>query len=123
MDVLTLERLADRFKALSDPMRLRILHTLEQGELCVGEVASTVGGSQANVSKHLAMLRSAGLVRARRCGMNVYYAIDDPVVFNLCHLVCASLARQASSAAEVLGAGAVPEGSRARGEAGHSGSP
>lgn len=105
MEAVTLDRISDRFKALADPMRLRILHVLEEGERCVGAVATEVGGSQANVSKHLAMLRAAGLVRARRSGMNVYYAIDDPVVFRICRLVCDSLARQASTVAGELALG------------------
>lgn len=91
MDAATLHLVSGRLKALADPTRLRILHVLEGGERCVGVLAQEVGAGQANVSKHLAMLRGAGLVRARRCGMNVYYSIDDPVVFRICRLVCDSL--------------------------------
>jgi ArsR family transcriptional regulator len=98
-------RIADRLKALADPMRLRLLHALEQEELCVGDLVGRVGGSQANVSKHLAHLRRAGLVRARRVGMNVFYSIGDPVVFRVCRLVCDSLGREAGrQAAELEGA-------------------
>jgi ArsR family transcriptional regulator len=98
-------RIADRLKALADPMRLRLLHALEDGELCVGDLVGRVGGSQANVSKHLAHLRRSGLVRARRVGMNVFYSIGDPVAFRVCRLVCDSLGREAGrQAAELEGA-------------------
>lgn len=90
-----LSHIADCLKALADPTRLRILHLLEDGELCVGELVGAVGGSQANVSKHLAVLRNAGLVRARRSGMNVCYSLEDPVALEVCHQVCQCLERQA----------------------------
>jgi len=98
-----LVHIADRLKALADPTRLRILHLLEGGELCVGELVESVSGSQANVSKHLAVLRNAGLVRARRSGMNVCYSLEDPVVLEICDLVCTFLARQASGLVAELG--------------------
>ncbi len=89
-----LERIADRLKAMADPMRLRILHVLQGGERCVSEILSQVGGSQANVSKHLSVLRRAGLVGYRREGVNVFYRIEDPAVFAICESVCDSLERQ-----------------------------
>lgn len=101
-----LARIADRLKAMADPMRLRILHELDRGEVCVGDLAERVGGSAANVSKHLAVLRAAGLVRCRRDGMNVCYAIADGGVFDVCRLVCDSLALEADRAAAELRRGA-----------------
>jgi DNA-binding transcriptional ArsR family regulator len=89
-----LEKIADRLKAMADPMRLHILHSLQRGELCVGDILAEVGGSQANVSKHLSVLRRVGLVDCRREGVNVYYRIDDPTVFTICSTVCDSLERQ-----------------------------
>ena len=89
-----LERIADRLKAMADPTRLRILHVLQGGERCVNDILAEVGGSQANVSKHLSVLRRAGLVDCRREGVNVYYQIDDPTVFSICSTVCDSLERQ-----------------------------
>jgi DNA-binding transcriptional ArsR family regulator len=94
--------IAERLKAMADPMRLRILHELEAGEVCVGDLAERVGGSAANVSKHLAVLRSAGLVRCRRDGMNVCYAVVDQGVFGVCGLVRDSLAQQADRMAADL---------------------
>ena len=82
-----LGRIADRLKAMADPMRLRILHVLQDGERCVNDILGQVGGSQANVSKHLSVLRRAGLVECRREGVNVYYRIEDPTVFAICETV------------------------------------
>jgi len=82
---------------MADPMRLRILHHLQGGERCVNDILAQVGGSQANVSKHLSVLRRAGLVECRREGVNVYYRIEDPTVFAICESVCDSLERQVNA--------------------------
>lgn len=86
-----LQMIADRFKVLAEPMRLKILHALWDGEQTVGEIIATTGALQANVSKHLGMLQQAGLVSRRKDGLNVYYRICDETVFELCEVVCASL--------------------------------
>jgi DNA-binding transcriptional ArsR family regulator len=86
-----LHMIADRFKVLAEPMRLKILHTLWDGELTVGEIIAATNALQANVSKHLGILQQAGLVNRRRDGLNVYYRICDEMVFELCEAVCASL--------------------------------
>ena len=86
-----LEMIAERFKLLAEPMRLKILHSLWEGELTVGEIVSITRSSQANVSKHLGILQLAGLVRRRKEGLNVYYEIADEMVFALCEVVCNSL--------------------------------
>jgi DNA-binding transcriptional ArsR family regulator len=90
-------RIADRLKALSDPMRLKILHSLEERELCVGDVLARVGGSQANVSKHLALLR-----RARREGTSVFYRVVDPAAFEICRTVCSAIERRAEEERAVV---------------------
>ena len=89
-----LERIAEKLKALADPMRLRLLHTLQDGELRVTDLLAVVGTTQANVSKHLAVLRQAGLVATRRDGMSIFYRVHDPMVFAICHTVCDGLERQ-----------------------------
>ncbi len=86
-----LRMIADRFKVLAEPMRLKILHSLWDGELTVTEIMAATGGLQANVSKHLGLLQQAGLVRRRKDGLNVYYQIADETVFELCEVVCNSL--------------------------------
>jgi DNA-binding transcriptional ArsR family regulator len=69
--------LGELFKVFSDPTRLRILSALTAGELCVRHLGEAVGMSQSAVSHQLAILRQARLVRARRLGKEVYYALDD----------------------------------------------
>lgn len=83
--------IADRFKALGEPMRLRLLNALRDGERSVGELAEEVGGGQANVSKHLQVLLQRGYVLRRKEGTTSWYRIADPQVFTLCELVCGGL--------------------------------
>lgn len=90
-----LARIADRLKALADPTRLAILHALEAGERSVGELLDEIGGSQANLSKHLARMRLAGLVAARREGTSVYYRVVDATAFAICRTVCDALETRA----------------------------
>ena len=76
-------RLADLFAVLADPNRVRLVAALEHGELCVSDLAATVGLSNSATSHQLRLLRSLGLVRARRAGRSVYYALDDEHVSTL----------------------------------------
>lgn len=103
-DVL-LERVAARLRAMSSPLRLRILHALEDGELSVTEIVRVARSSQANVSKHLTVLRTAGLVKSRRNGMSVCYSIGDPMVLDICRSVCDSILCQASNDVKRLARG------------------
>jgi DNA-binding transcriptional ArsR family regulator len=86
-----LAMIAERFKVLAEPMRLKILHSLWDEELTVGEIIDAVDGLQANVSKHLGVLQQAGLVNRRKEGLRVFYRIADPSVFEICEVVCESL--------------------------------
>jgi DNA-binding transcriptional ArsR family regulator len=79
---------AQRFRLLGEPIRLRILQAIEPGELPVGEIVERTGSTQPNVSKHLQALASGGLVARRRDGNRILYSIADPVIFDLCALVC-----------------------------------
>jgi DNA-binding transcriptional ArsR family regulator len=83
-----LSAIAQRFRLLGEPQRLRLLHALEPGELSVSELCERTASSQPNVSKHLAVLFQGGLISRRKFGNNVLYSIADPVVFKLCRLVC-----------------------------------
>lgn len=71
------EALAERLRLLSEPTRLRLLDLLEQGEASVGELTERLGCTQANVSKHLALLADAGVIHRRRDGLYCYYALAD----------------------------------------------
>lgn len=85
------ELVADRFRILSEPMRLRILHALIDREMTVTELVEALDAGQANVSKHLGLLLSAGIVRRQKKGSNAFYAIADETIFKLCELVTSSL--------------------------------
>ena len=76
-------RLASVFKALADPTRLRIISALASGERCVHEIAEALGLNQPAVSHQLRLLRDRGLVRHRREGRHIIYALDDEHVHEL----------------------------------------
>lgn len=88
IDQRQLNRMATLFATLSDPARLRILHCLRTGPRTVGDIHRSCRLKQANTSKHLRILREAGLVAARREGTSVHYAICEPLIFALCDLAC-----------------------------------
>src|SRR3712207_3491502 len=82
--------LGERFKALSEPMRLRLIYALMDRERTVSELVGELGGSQANVSKHLRVLLEVGLVERRKQGLNSCYGIADLSVFEACDIMCSS---------------------------------
>ena len=87
--------IAERFKALSDPARLRLLDSLRGGPKTVTQLVARTGFGQANVSKHLHVLYASALVSRRRDGPFVHYAIADNRIYALCDIMCDQL--QASS--------------------------
>ena len=97
------ELIARRFRALGDPLRVRLLDLLRDRELSVNGLAEQLGGSQQNVSKHLAVLADAGMVERRKEGTHVYYRIADEGVFALCEQICGALESQLSALAAVVG--------------------
>jgi len=76
-------QLAETFRVLADPTRVRILYLLSQAELCVHDLAQLLGITQPAASHHLRILRMQGLVRTRREGRAFYYALDDEHVVEL----------------------------------------
>jgi len=86
-----LEMVAARFRAMGEPLRLRILQQLEAGERSVSALALRVASTQPNVSKHLKVLQDAGLVKRRQQGTSAYYSIADEMVFELCEMICTRL--------------------------------
>lgn len=92
-DVL-LGRMAEKFRMLADPTRLAILRVLLDGEKSVGRVVEETRQGQANVSKHLKLLADAGIVGRRKEGLQVFYAVADPLIEQLCALVCGSIVRE-----------------------------
>ncbi|MEI8292829.1 MAG: metalloregulator ArsR/SmtB family transcription factor [bacterium] len=91
----SLEQIAAKFRALSEPTRLAILQELKAGERSVGQLVEAVGLSQANVSKQLSVLREAGFLRREQRGTSAVYSISDTLVMELCQLVCDGMNRRA----------------------------
>jgi DNA-binding transcriptional ArsR family regulator len=86
-----LELVAARFRALGEPLRLRLLQELENGEQSVSALAESVDSTQPNVSKHLRVLQDAGLLKRKQEGTSAYYSIADTMVFELCDMICSRL--------------------------------
>ena len=78
---------AELCKAFSDPKRLLIINELRNGEKQVGDLAQTLGMPQAVVSRHLALLRSRGVLTPRREGTHIYYGLTDLRIVEACDLV------------------------------------
>lgn len=101
LDDRALEHVAKYFKALAEPMRLKVLNALQDGEKNVGELTEISGGSQANVSKHLSLLTQYELVKRESRGTSVYYKIADPSVYKLCELVCGQIGNRLAAQDEI----------------------
>jgi DNA-binding transcriptional ArsR family regulator len=96
------EMISRQFRLLSEPMRLRILDRLREGESSVGVLAEELGASQQNVSKHLQTLYTAGAVSRRKDGNSVFYSVADPAMLDMCNQVCGSMEKRLGSVASVL---------------------
>ena len=92
-----LQAVADRFRVLAAPSRLRILDTLLQGPLGMAELAAATGLAQSNLSRHVAELERGGCVRRVRAGRRVTVEVADPSLAALCELVCGSMKAQAEA--------------------------
>lgn len=87
-----LERVAARFKILGEPMRLKIMQAVCKQSKMVNDIVTATGSTQANVSKHLALLAAAGILQRERNGQCVYYGLKDKLVVKMCELVRAQIA-------------------------------
>lgn len=99
------ELIARRFRLLSEPLRVRLLDELRDGERSVNDLAIALEAGQQNVSKHLGVLADGGIVGRRKNGNHVYYRIVDDGVLGLCAQVCGSLEQQLQALAALVGAG------------------
>lgn len=97
-----LELIADRFRVLGEPLRLRILQALLEEERSVMDLATELSTSQPNLSKHLRRLHDAGLVQRRQEKNQAWYSIADESVVELCDLVCRRLSGQLAERAAHL---------------------
>jgi DNA-binding transcriptional ArsR family regulator len=89
--------IARRFRVIGEPMRIRLLDRLRNGEASVNELATGLDASQQNVSKHLGVLADVGILGRRKERNHVYYRIVDDSVFALCDQVCGSVQEQLRS--------------------------
>jgi ArsR family transcriptional regulator len=85
---------ASRFRALGDPARLMIVNRLMNGELSVQSLLRDTGLSQTNLSRHLGILRRAGILERRSEGNRAFYRVADPTLIEVCEIVCDGLAEQ-----------------------------
>ncbi len=97
------ELIAERFRALSEPTRIRLLDRLREGEATVLELSELVGTTPQNVSKHLGLLQRAGIVARRKQGNFAYYRVIDEGVFALCEAVCGGLRQRVESLRRLVG--------------------
>lgn len=95
--------IAQRFAVLSEPLRLRLIHALFDGEKSVNTLVDLTGGTQANVSRHLQTLSQASILGRRKEGLQVFYSIADQSIFELCGLVCGSIEKQLTKQAGAFG--------------------
>ena len=94
LDDAALEEVAGYFRALAVPLRLKMLNALREHERTGGELTELFGCSQANVSKHLAVLSQGGLVRKTARGTSMFYRIADPRTYELCDLACGQIGKR-----------------------------
>jgi DNA-binding transcriptional ArsR family regulator len=100
------ELIAQRFRVIGEPMRIRLLDALRDGPMTVNELSDTLGASQQNVSKHVGVLAQAGIVAREKDGTRVRCSIADESIFDLCELVCGGLRKQVAELDQLLSGGA-----------------
>ena len=96
------ELIAQRFRVLGEPMRIKLLDRLRDGEATVGELVDATGASQQNVSRHLRVLLDARLVSRAQDGNFARYAIADEGVFRLCEEVCGGMRERLAEIESVI---------------------
>ena len=100
------ELIAQRFRVIGEPMRIRLLDTLRDGPRTINELAEELGATQQNVSKHVGVLAQAGIVGREKDGTRVRCFIADETVFELCELVCGGMRQQVAELDQLLSGGA-----------------
>jgi len=96
------ELIAQRFRVIAEPMRIRLLDALRDGPMTINELSEKLGASQQNVSKHIGVLAQAGIVARTKDGNRVRCSIVDESIFELCELVCGGLRRRIADLDELL---------------------
>jgi DNA-binding transcriptional ArsR family regulator len=106
LPVALVELIAQRFRVIGEPMRIRLLDALREGPMTINELTEALGASQQNVSKHIAVLAQAGIVGREKDGNRVRCFIADETIFELCELVCGGLREQVAELDQLLSGGA-----------------
>jgi DNA-binding transcriptional ArsR family regulator len=83
---------ADYFSILSEPTRLKIMHSVCHGEKAVSDIVAETGATQTNISRHLALMHRHGVLARRKAGTQVYYSVADETMLELCRSVCTRIA-------------------------------
>lgn len=96
-----LEKLSELFKILGDRTRIRILWALNRNEMCVCDIANVLDMTKSSISHQLAILRSAGIVKYRRSGKEVYYMLDDEHITQLYNIGLMHIIHQLQTVSEV----------------------
>jgi DNA-binding transcriptional ArsR family regulator len=96
------ELIAQRFRVMGEPVRIRLLDALRDGPLTINELTQALGASQQNVSKHVGVLAQAGIVAREKEGTRVRCSIADETIFKLCDIVCGGLRQQVAELDELL---------------------
>lgn len=89
------ETVSRYFALLAEPMRVRVLHAICNGEKTVNEIAEETGASQTNISRHLSMMYRAGVLSRRKDRNHVYYGVSDTALTEICRTVCVHIAARA----------------------------
>lgn len=93
---------AQYFKALSHPVRIKIVYYLKEGERCVCEIVPYLKEEQSNVSRHLATLKRAGVLSSRKDGVSIYYRVEDENVYKILELALHSVKKVAKEKVAIL---------------------
>ncbi|MBE0619870.1 MAG: winged helix-turn-helix transcriptional regulator [Burkholderiales bacterium] len=88
------DAVASYFSVLSEPMRLRIMHSICETEKTVSQIVEEIGATQTNVSRHLGIMYRSGVLARRKEGNRVYYRAADMAMVELCRGVCKSISEQ-----------------------------
>ena len=97
LQIAHLERAADVLRVVAHPVRLQIIHFLEDGEKTVTEIHQALGIAQAYTSQQLNLMKSRGILASRREGNQVYYRIENRNVLKIIHCVCEEESRMSDS--------------------------
>jgi ArsR family transcriptional regulator len=93
-DSIIYELQADLCRAMGHPVRQKIVHVLFEGPNSVGDIADAIDAGQSVVSRHLSILRRAGIVSSQRQGQEIYYSVSNPKIVEVCNLMRTVLSEQ-----------------------------